>query len=95
MLTVDGHNIDYQETGEGSAVLFVPGSYSTPAAWGAMQKRLPQRYRFIGTSICGYGATDETRSLGGLGMEHQVRVIEAVARHGQEIVGMTVSGDAM
>ena len=95
MLTVDGHNIDYQETGEGPAVLFVPGSYSTPAAWGAMQKRLPQRYRFIGTSICGYGATDETRSLGDLGMEHQVRVIEAVARQAGapvHLVGHSLGG---
>jgi len=81
MLTVDGNNIDYQESGEGPAVLFVPGSYSTPAAWTGMQKRLPQNYRFIATSICGYGGTDETRSLGDFGMEHQVRVVEAVARH--------------
>jgi pimeloyl-ACP methyl ester carboxylesterase len=85
MLTVDGHNIDYQETGpesgEGAAVLFVPGSYSTPAAWTGLQKRLPLDYRFIATSICGYGRTDETRSLGDFAMEHQVRVVEAVARH--------------
>ena len=80
MLTVDGHAIDYQETGSGPAVLFVAGSFSTPAAWGGMQKRLPPGYRFIGTSICGYGATGETRSLGDFGMAHQVRVIAAVAR---------------
>ena len=68
MLTVDGNAIDYQETGSGPAVLFVPGSYSTPAAWGGMQKRLAPGYRFIGTSICGYGGTDETRSLGDFDM---------------------------
>ncbi len=81
MVTVDGHNIDYQETGDGPAVLFVPGSFSTPAAWSGMQKRLPQDYRFIATSICGYGGTDETRSLGDLDMAHEVRVVEAVVRH--------------
>lgn len=93
MLNIDGHNIDYQETGPesgpelgpesggGPAVLFVPGSYSTPAAWTGLRKRLPSTYRFIATSICGYGGTDETRSLDDLGMEHQVRVVEAVARH--------------
>ena len=48
IFTVDGHNIDYQETGEGTAVLFVPGSFSTPAAWSGMQKRLDPSYRIIG-----------------------------------------------
>jgi pimeloyl-ACP methyl ester carboxylesterase len=81
MLTVDGHAIDYQETGAGPAVVFVPGSFSTPAAWSGLQKRLPPGYRFIATSICGYGGTDETRSLSDFGMAHQVRVVEAVARH--------------
>lgn len=93
MLNLDGHSIDYQETGpesgpesgavsgDGPAVLFVPGSYSTPAAWTGLQKRLPPTYRFIATSLCGYGATDETRSLDDFDMAHQVRVVEAVARH--------------
>lgn len=81
MITIDGNNIDYQESGEGPAVLFVPGSFSTPAAWGGMQKRLPSGYRFIATSIRGYGGTDETRSLGDFDMAHQVRLVEAVARH--------------
>ena len=81
MLTVDGHNIDYQESGAGPVVLFVPGSFSTPAAWGGMQKRLPQDYRLIATSICGYGGTEDTRSLGDYDMAHEVRMVEAVARH--------------
>ncbi len=78
MLTIDGRGIDYQETGEGPAILFVPGSFSTPTAWRGMQKRLPQRYRFVGTSLCGYGDTVETRSLDDLGMAHQVRVVAAL-----------------
>ncbi len=95
MLTVDGQTIDYQETGEGEAVLFVPGSFSTPAAWTGIQKRLPQTYRFIGTSICGYGGTEETRSLDDLGMEHEVRVVEAVARQADapvHLVGHSFGG---
>lgn len=80
MLTIDGRRIDYHETGKGPAVLFVPGSFSTPTAWRGMQDRLPQHYRFVGTSLCGYGGTEETRSLDDLGMEHQVRVVEAVAK---------------
>ena len=95
MLTVDGRTIDYQETGAGPAVLFVPGSFSTPAAWAPIQQRLPAGYRFIATSICGYGGTEETRTLGDLGMEHQVRVVEAVAREaGQPVhlVGHSFGG---
>ncbi len=74
------HKIDYHETGEGPAILFLPGSFSTPTAWRGMQKRLPQHYRFVGTSLCGYGDTAETRGLGDLGMEHQVRVVAAAAK---------------
>ena len=49
MLTINGRRIDYEETGEGPAVLFVPGSFSTPAAWRGLQHWLPQRYRLVGT----------------------------------------------
>ncbi|GJL80804.1 MAG: esterase [marine bacterium B5-7] len=79
MLTRGGHRIDYQESGEGPAILFVPGSFSTPMAWRGVQKHLPPHYRFVGTSLCGYGETEETRTLDDLGMHHQTRVIEAVA----------------
>lgn len=79
VLTADGRRIDYHESGEGPTVLFVPGSFSTPAAWFGVQKYLPQRYRFVATSLLGYGATAETRSLSDFGMEHELRVVEAVA----------------
>lgn len=80
MPSIDDPAIDYVDTGDGPAVVFVPGSFSTPAAWRSLQKRLPQRYRFVGTSLCGYGDTQETRSPGDLGMEHQIRVVETAAR---------------
>ena len=81
MPTVDGRTIDYQESGDGPAILFLPGSFSTPAAWRAVQNYLPQEYRFIGTSLCGYGGTAETRTLDDPDMAHQVRVVETVANH--------------
>ncbi len=81
MPTVDGRTIDYQETGEGPAVLFLPGSFSTPAAWRAVQNHLPHGYRFVGTSLCGYGGTAETRTRDDPGMAHQVRIVETVAKH--------------
>lgn len=72
--------VDFAESGSGPAVLFVPGSYSTPAAWRPMHKLLPPRWRLVSTSLCGYGGTAETRSRDDHGMQHEVRVVEAVAR---------------
>lgn len=79
MITLDGRNIEFQDSGSGPAVLFIPGSFSTPAAWRPMQKLLPQGLRMAATSLCGYGATQESRSIGDLDIAHQVRVIERVA----------------
>jgi pimeloyl-ACP methyl ester carboxylesterase len=71
--------VDYVETGEGPAVVFVPGSFGTPAAWRGIQKRLPEGYRFVSTSLCGYGGTEETWTLDDVLVAHQVRVIKTVA----------------
>lgn len=79
MLVVDGRRIDFVDQGSGPALLFVPGSFATPAAWRGVQRGLAGRYRCVGTSLCGYGGTGETRSLDDLGMEHEVRVVRAVA----------------
>jgi pimeloyl-ACP methyl ester carboxylesterase len=70
--------IDYVETGEGPTVVFVPGSFGTPAAWRGIQKRLPEGYRFVSTSLCGYGGTEETRTLDDASVAHQARVIKTV-----------------
>jgi pimeloyl-ACP methyl ester carboxylesterase len=86
--------IDFQEAGSGPAVLFVPGSYATPAAWRAMHRLLPG-YRLISTSILGYGGTAETRSLDGLDMAHEVRVVEEAAQRAGEpvhLVGHSFGG---
>lgn len=40
MLTIEGRNIDCTESGEGPAVLFIPGAYSTTAAWRQVQRGL-------------------------------------------------------
>ncbi|WP_305988809.1 alpha/beta fold hydrolase [Roseibium sp. MMSF_3544] len=72
--------IEYYETGSGAPVLFVPGSFSTSVAWRSMQKCLPDGYRCIGTSICGYGETSETRSGDDFDIAHEVAVIEMAAQ---------------
>ena len=80
MITAKGRSIEYIEQGIGPPVLFIPGSFSTPAAWAGIQASLPKNYRFISTSLCGYGLTDELRSSDNVGIENLVRVIEKVAR---------------
>lgn len=95
MITLDGRRIEFQDSGSGPAVLFIPGSFSTPAAWRPMQTRLPARFRMAATSLCGYGATEETRSVGDLDLIHEVRVVERVARElGQplHLVGHSFGG---
>ena len=52
---------DYIEQGQGPALLFLPGSYSSHAAWRGVQKALRGSYRLISTSLPGYGGTAEFR----------------------------------
>lgn len=84
MLQSNGFQIDYTESGSGPAVLFIPGSYSTFAAWRPMQNALPETFRVIFTNLCGYGDTSETRTLQDFGMEHELRIIKAIAEHVDE-----------
>lgn len=81
MTRINGREVDLIESGEGPLVLFVPGAYSTPAAWRGIQKRLPAGYRMVSISLQGYGATEETRSKGDLTYDHQIRLVEYVVRH--------------
>jgi pimeloyl-ACP methyl ester carboxylesterase len=41
---------------------------------------LQQTYRFVGTSLLRYGGTQKTRTLDGPRVEHQTRMVGAVAR---------------
>lgn len=80
---VETTQVDFQATGDGPAVVFVPGSFSTPAAWRPMMKLLPPGYRMVATALCGYGETAETRTVADHDIAHEVRVIEeVVARAG-------------
>lgn len=79
MIEINGHRIDYQDQGEGEPIVFVPGSFSAPSAWRGLQNALPTGYRSIATSLCGYGRTNETRSLDDLDIHHLTKVVETVA----------------
>lgn len=88
--------VDFQESGTGPVVVFVPGSFSTPAAWRPVMKLLPSGYRMIATALCGYGGTVETRTKDDRDIAHEVRVIEqVVARAGSgpvHLVGHSFGG---
>lgn len=95
MLNVDGQDIDCLDAGEGPAVLFLPGSYSTTAAWRQVQRHLGPGYRLVTGSLSGYGETTDTRSPHDFDIAHEVRVVQALARHiGQPVhlVGHSFGG---
>lgn len=75
-----GGTIDYFDSGEGPALLFLPGSYSTAAAWRPIQRLLGPGRRMVTTSLCGYGQSRDPRSLDDAGMHHEVALVEAICR---------------
>lgn len=94
-MNLDGREVDVQETGAGPAVLFLPGSYSTVAAWRPMLRLLPPGLRFVSTSLCGYGGTHDPRTPQDAGIEHHVALVQSLARHiGQplHLVGHSFGG---
>jgi pimeloyl-ACP methyl ester carboxylesterase len=71
--------IDYDEQGSGPTTLvFVPGSFSTGAAWRPVIGALQGRYRVVTTSLLGYGGTAERRDLQNLSIDTEVEVLDAV-----------------
>jgi pimeloyl-ACP methyl ester carboxylesterase len=71
-------NIDYAEEGSGPTVVLVPGSWGARAAWRAVISALDGRFRFVTTSLLGYGGTTERRSEGDISMDHEADIIETV-----------------
>ena len=88
-------SVDYDEYGSGPAVVLVPGSCSTGAAWRAVIAHLESSVRCITTSLLGYGNTEERRSDGDASISHECRAIEGViARAGGRVhlVGHSFGG---
>lgn len=78
MITHELGDVEYQESGEGDAILFVPGSFSTGASWRGLCAPLSERYRTITTSLCGYGQTQERRQANGAYLQDEMDVLETV-----------------
>lgn len=71
-------NVEYDERGEGPALLLLPGSFGTGSGWIAVTDRLARRYRIVTTSLLGYGATAERRPLGNATMRQQTELIDRI-----------------
>ncbi len=69
-------DIEFAESGEGPALLFVPGSFGTGAGWRSVISKISGRYRLVTTSLLGYGATAERRPLGNATMAQQTDVLD-------------------
>lgn len=87
--------IDYDDAGQGPAVVFVPGSCSTGAAWRPVINALNGRFRCITTSLPGYGGTAERRHAYDPSMAHETDAVEAVVREARapvHLVGHSFGG---
>jgi pimeloyl-ACP methyl ester carboxylesterase len=79
--------IDYDESGAGPTIVFLPGSCSTGAAWRPVIANLGGRFRSVTTSLPGYGGTAERRTAGDPPLAHEVAVVEQVMRRAAGLTG--------
>ena len=88
-------SIDYEESGNGPAVVLVPGSCSTGAAWRPVIAAWDGQFRCVTTSLLGYGGTAERRSASDPSIIHEVDILESVlarAGAGVHLVGHSFGG---
>lgn len=71
-------DVEYDERGEGPALLLLPGSFGTGSGWKPVTDRLTRSYRVVTTSLLGYGATAERRPLGNATMRQQTAIIDRI-----------------
>lgn len=88
--------IDYEESGQGPTIVFVPGSCSTGAAWKPVIAALNASYRTITTSLPGYGGSAERRTITDPSISLVAAAIETVIRHAGgpvHLVGHSFGGE--
>lgn len=88
-------SIDFESSGEGLAIVLVPGSCSTAAAWRPVVAHLRQRFRCITTSLPGYGGTAERRTAADTSIDRVAECVETVIRRAGEpvhLVGHSFGG---
>jgi pimeloyl-ACP methyl ester carboxylesterase len=87
--------IDYDECGSGPAIVLVPGSCSTGAAWRPVVAALGDRFRCVTTSLLGYGGTVERRTPSDYAISHEADVLESVIQRAggrAHVVGHSFGG---
>lgn len=72
--------VDYEDVGSGPCLVFVPGSFSTTAAWRGVADGLKPRFRIVTTSLLGYGRTEERRSESDVAIGLEAETVESVLR---------------
>jgi pimeloyl-ACP methyl ester carboxylesterase len=88
-------SIDYDESGTGPSIVLVPGSCSTGAAWRPVIAALNGGFRYVTTSLLGYGGTAERRTPGDSAIVHEAGALEAVIRRAGakvHLVGQSFGG---
>ena len=80
MIEEPAGRIDYEETGDGPTIVFIPGSCSTGAAWRPIMTAMGSGFRYVTTSLLGYGGTAERRTAADPSISHEIDIIEAVIR---------------
>ena len=78
MSTDTRSKVDFDETGAGDAIVLVPGSCSTGAAWRPVVSHLRERYRCITTSLPGYGDSSERRTSADTSIARVAEAVEEV-----------------
>lgn len=71
-------DVEYEERGQGPALLLLPGSFGMGSGWKGLTDRLARSYRIVTTSLLGYGATAERRPDGNATMRQQSEVIDRI-----------------
>lgn len=87
--------IDYDESGAGPTIVFVPGSCSTGAAWRPVIAACNNQFRCVTTSLLGYGGTEERRSPSDTSISHAAEALESVIRRAGDhvhLVGHSAGG---
>jgi pimeloyl-ACP methyl ester carboxylesterase len=88
-------DVEYDERGEGPALLLLPGSFGTGSGWRAVIDRLAGSYRIVTTSLLGYGTTAERRPAGNSTMRQQTEAIDRILERIAEpthVVGHSFGG---
>ena len=80
MIEDAGGSIEYDEHGSGPTVVLVPGSCSTGAAWRPVIAAWNGQFRYVTTSLLGYGRTAERRTPRDPSISHEVDMLEQVIR---------------